>query len=464
MPTKVVFTDRYLRALKPAPTGKRVTVWDAVQPHLGVRVTDKGQRSFVVVKRLAGDTRPTRHFLGTYPALSLAEARAAAPQILSSLMKGENPKELERRRIREERQRSGETFGVVAQAFIARHLVKLKSRRSTELVIMHHLLGFKLNRKRIDGKWVDSWSPMKDPRWRDFPITKISRRDVIELLEKISDSGSRYQARKVFAVLSKLFNWALLRDVYGLEASPIARIRQTDILGQFSPRSRVLSDDELRLIWTAAGKLGYPFGTLVQLLMLTGQRLREISNASWGELSQQQDLLVVPASRMKGKTAHSVPLTIKANELLEEIPRVIPIAPSDPVFMFSTTHGRRPFSGFAKSKACLDGMIQHIAQEQGEANIKNMPRWTLHDLRRTTRTRLSALGVLPLVAELVIGHKQTGIQAVYDLHTYDREKRAALDLWQNKLLEIVGSSAPPSKKIIAFRSRAKSTIFETEAI
>jgi len=117
-PKKIVLTDRLLKALRPAPQGKREMIWDAIQPHLGVRVSDKGQRSFVVVKRQAGAPRPTRHYLGAYPAVSLADARAAAPSILSALMKGENPKALERERVRQARQEQGEPFHIVADEFI----------------------------------------------------------------------------------------------------------------------------------------------------------------------------------------------------------------------------------------------------------------------------------------------------------------------------------------------------------
>ena len=311
------------------------------------------------------------------------------------------------------------------------------------------MLGYKLKRTKIGGKWNDEWVLTNDRRFRDTPIAKITRRDVIDLLEKIVDRGSRYQARKVFAILSKLFNWALLRDAYGFETSPVARIRHTDILGKFMPRSRVLSDNELSAVWIAAEQTGYPFGTLVQMLMLTGQRLREVSNAKWTEISEQGDVLLIPASRMKAKIAHSVPLPSRAKELLDAVPQFNDgdRAKGD-TFIFSTTAGKRPLSGFAKMKERLDNSVKRTAEGAGKESLRNMPRWTLHDIRRTVRTRMSSLGVLPLVAELVIGHKQTGIQAVYDLHTYDREKRAALRLWQEQLMTIVKRPVSPPDNII----------------
>jgi len=437
---KVALTDRFLKALKPAPQGKRFIIWDAVQPHLGVRMTDHGHCSFVVVMRRAGEHKPTRHFLGSYPTISLAEARLNTPEIISALLNGQDPKEQERQRLRDAKIKEGTTFGVVAEDYIKRHVSKLKSQRSTTLTLKKELLGLRLHRVRVEGKWQDEWRNGPDSRWRDIPVARITRRDVVELLEKIADAGSRYQARKVFAILSKLFKWAILRDIYGLETSPVAIIRHTDILGAFNSRSRVLSDSELRLVWNAAQATPFPFGPLVQMLMLTGQRLREVSSASWSEIDD--GVLIIPAERMKGKKPHSVPLTEKSLFILGTLPHFQngPETTNDG-YLFTTTNGKRPIGGFSKMKKRLDTAIEEarIASDEKDAP---MPRWTLHDLRRTVRTRMSSLGVLPLVAELVIGHKQTGIHAVYDLHSYDCEKKAALRLWERHLDIILSHSNP----------------------
>ncbi len=445
---KVALTDRYLKAIKPAAPGHRPIVWDAVQPHLGVRITDKGHLSFVVIRRRAGDKQPVRHLLGSYPATTLAAARAATPDILSALTQGKHPAELEAERLREAARKRQDTFGVVAEEFIKRHVSKLRSARATELLIRRELLGQSLRRRKEDGKWIEEWVSGKDQRWYGRPITEITRRNAVELLETIADHGSRHQARKTFAAVSKLFNWALWRDTYGLDGSPIARLKSTDLFGKFAPRSRVLTDDELRLVWRAAGELGpaedkngkklpehlraYPFGTMVRALMLTGQRLREISDARWSEIALDKALLTVPGERMKAKVSHTVPLTPEVVALLEGVPKF-----QDGAFVFTTTAGKRPISGFSKMKSRLDSEIAKLADGTPIAP------WTLHDLRRTMRTRLSGLGVLPLVAELIIGHKQTGIQAVYDLHTYDAEKRLALAKWEGALAVIVGLMPAP---------------------
>jgi hypothetical protein len=158
-----------------------------------------------------------------------------------------------------------------------------------EATIRRELLGQKLK----DGKWAID--PNTKTHWRDRPITEITRRDVIELLEEIVGRGTRHQARKVLAYIRKLFNWSIARDAYALEASPCDRVRPKDIVGKLKPRQRVLSDDELRLVWQATFRLGtteeveakfpdYPFGPFVRMLMITGQRLRKVSGAGRPEI------------------------------------------------------------------------------------------------------------------------------------------------------------------------------------
>jgi integrase len=432
---RATLTDRAVKALKPAAPGRRDMVWDAVVPNLAVRVTERGHKSFVVVRRRPGDARPIWSVLGAYnpdaeagTAGTLADARAKAKDALAVITGGQHPREIEEERRREVARRREDTLASVAEEFIKRHVSKLRSARATEALIRRELLGEKIAKKVVDGKPVEEWvaDPARKGRhWRERPITSITRRDAIELVEGIVDRGSRAQARKTFAAASKLFGWALARDTYGLEQSPCSRIKVAEHAGKTESRTRVLGDDELRLVWQAADKLGYPFGTLVKMLALTGQRLTEISSASWSEI--ENDVLTVPPERMKGKIAHTVPLAPEAAALLATLPHFAG-------FIFTTTGGKRPVSGFSKAKARLDREIAKLGSAP--------PPWTLHDIRRTVRTRLSGLGVLPLVAELVIAHKQGGIHAVYDLHRYDAEKRDALLRWERALRAIIESPPP----------------------
>ena len=132
--------------------------------------------------------------------------------------------------------------------------------------------------------------------------------------------------------------------------------------------------------------------------------------------------------RMKEEVAHTVPLTPAVVEILEQLPR---FAGND--FVFAGLKPAKPFTGFSKAKRRLDKLIGDIAP------------YTLHDLRRTVRTRLSELGVTPFIGELVIGHRQRGVHAVYDLFRYENEKREALLKWEANLLAIVAEPSANSQ-------------------
>jgi integrase len=179
-----------------------------------------------------------------------------------------------------------------------------------------------------------------------------------------------------------------------------------------------LDDDELRALWRAAGRVGYPFGSLVQWIILTGCRLTEGSEASWSEFGP--NLWTVPAERFKMGQAHLVPLTEPMNTLLDSLPRW-----KRGDYLFTTT-GNLPIAGFSsRAKAKLDREMTRswraLGRAQGidrrKAQIEN---WSPHDLRRTMRTRLSALRVPEQTAELVIGHSKKGLARVYDQHTWMR--------------------------------------------
>lgn len=465
-PERVMLTDSRVRALASADKGKRYSLWDAQQPGLAIRVTDKGAKSFVVARRRPGDKAPTFVVLGRYPMLTLKAARDKAPGVLSMLARGEHPREIEKRKHAEDAKRRADTVATVAEDFIKRHVKTLRTARDVEYTIRRELLGQKHVEKIVDAKAVVIWltDDARKDHWRDRPIAEISRRDVVELIERVVDCGHRYQARKLLAYVRKLFNWAIARDIYGIEASPCDRIKPRELIGRLESRKRVLNDDELRLVWHASLRLGerrdtvkplhadYPFGPLTRMIILTGQRLREWSDARRPEI--QKNLLIVPPDRMKGDDAeaeaHTVPLTQSALELLDALPRW-----NQGDYLFSTTGGERPVSGFSKAKARLDAIIAAMRAEAraGEGALPEdqdyLPRWTFHDLRRTLRTRLSGLGVTDTVAELVIGHKQHGVRAVYDLHRYDAEKRDALERWERALFAIIN---PPADNAVPLRS------------
>src|SRR5262249_35790615 len=132
-------------------------------------------------------------------------------------------------------------------------------------------------------------------RWAKRPITEITRDDILIVIDAAIQRNASWQAHHAFSYASRLFNWAIERGTYGLESSPCERMRPAKIIGRKVPRTRVLSDDELRSLWRASKRIGYPFGPLVQMLALTGQRKSEVAEARWSEFDLKRRIWNIPA-------------------------------------------------------------------------------------------------------------------------------------------------------------------------
>jgi integrase len=422
--SKQVLTDRRLRSLKPAAPGKRYIEWDAVVPGLGVRVTDKRTLTFVLVTRFADSKHPAPRELGKYGALALDAARDKARLWLDMVTKGIDPKrEAERDQLERQRRRNN-SFEAVAEDFIKREVRKKRRGAAMERELRLEFIA----------------------RWRDRPVTEITQHNVLEVLDEVVARGAPYQAHALFGHMRRLFNWAIGRGSFGLTASPCDRLKPTDAIGKRAARTRTLTDEELRILWRATGRLGYPFGSMYRFLLLSGLRRNEVSDAHWRELDLEQKIWIIPGERMKGGKAHVVPLTDEMLALLDILPRL----PDG--FLFSTTRGSRPVSGFSKIKARLDQRMKRtqraLARIEGRRYEPIRP-WRNHDIRRSVRTHLSALPVSDLVRELVIGHAKPGLHKVYDQYAYLNEKRETLELWGRRLKSIV---EPPPRNIVPLRA------------
>jgi integrase len=246
-------------------------------------------------------------------------------------------------------------------------------------------------------------------------------------------------------MLRRLYNWAIDQVAYGIEINPCDRLKPKAIIGARKPRTRILTDTELRAAWKASAPLGYPYGPMFQFLMLTGQRRTEVTGARWREFDLDKKLWTIPAERMKGDAAHVVPLSDDALAILKALPR---FRGGD--FMFSSTGGRKPLNGLAKAKVRLDQrMLEILREENPEASLTP---FVTHDLRRSFRTGLSAIPqISDLVRELVISHTKPGLHKVYDQWAYLDEKRHALDAWTARLRSIVN---PPPANVVELSARA----------
>jgi integrase len=413
---KRTLTDRLLKSVKPRNDGKPREILDDQVRGLAARVmgsADKLVVTFVLVARYPGAKSSARRSIGRYPEISLAAARETAMSWRAQIAAGIDPqREAERQRLEAQR-RQENSFAKICEEFIRRGLA---GQRNAEQVARE------LRREFI-------------ARWADRPISSITRHDVVAVVDAAVDRGAPAQARNLFGDIRALFNWVIGRGIYGIEASPCDRVRLRDLAGRKVARNRILTDDELRALWLAAEEMAYPFGPLIKLLVLTGQRRSEVAEARWAEFDLEARRWIIPAARMKGREGeaapHLVALADDALELLKGLPR---FNSGDHLFSFS--YGKTPVNGFSLAKRRLDAAIAKVLG--GE-----LQPFVLHDVRRSVRTHLSALPVPEgdLVRELIISHARPGLHRIYDLHSYESEKRAGLSLWEARLRAIVAPAA-----------------------
>jgi integrase len=416
---RVDLTEQKVRALKPRE--QRYDVLDALVPGLRVHVTPNGSKSFMLKARYPGAKFSTRRAIGEMGAISLDQARTTAREWLGLIRNGVDPAaELaaQQQRAQAEQQL---TFEVVAELYIKQKLAHARQRERSAQEIRKELI----------------------PVWGPRRINSFQRGDVIRLIDQIRDRMDRSaeargqratyaQARHVFTHIRAIFNFAAVR--YDLDVVPTDRLKPRDLFGPLKPRERVLTDTELRALWRAGEKIGYPYGPLYQLLLLTGTRRDEARGARWREFDLKAGTWTIPAERYKQDSVHEVPLTEDALALLTQLPR---FRHGD--YVFSTSFGSAPVNGLSKSKARLDRLMRK------ELDGAELAPFVIHDMRRTVRTRLSELRIPNLIAEAVIGHSKRGLARIYDQHRYRTEKREALMAWQNKLRILIN---PPSEKVV----------------
>lgn len=381
---------------KMQPTDKRQEIPDALCTGLYFVVQPTGKKSWQVRYRHGGTHR--RMTLGAYPVLSLSEARQRARDALAAASEGRDPAgEVKEAKSAKKPDTDRDKLSNVIDLFMKRHASR--NRRGDDVLAMF--------RREIMDKWGD----------RD--IHSITKRDVIEVLDGIVDRGSPVTANRLRAHLNTLFNWAKGRDI--IKANPLDGIKPP---APEKPRNRVLTDDEIKLFWNACEGLGYPFGPIYRLLLLTGQRLREVAEMSWREIDG--DIWTLPDARSKNADEHAVPLSTEARAVLDSLPRI------GGRYVFTTT-GNSPVSGFTRAKERVDKLMAEASDDQ-------IPAFTIHDLRRTAATGMAALRFPPHVVEAVLNHRsgtRRGVAGVYNRFDYADEKRAALEAWARYVTQLV---------------------------
>jgi integrase len=382
-------------------------------------VQPSGAKSFAVRYRYAG--QPRKLTLGAFPALSLEVARDLGGKALRAAAEGRDPatekqaakseaKKAETEAVRSQR----DLYENVAREFIERHA--MKSNRPSTSRETARILGLRPspdNPALLTDIGGDVMSV-----WRGRKIQEITKRDIIALLDRVSDRGSPIMANRVLSAVRKLFNWCVSRDV--IQASPCTLVSPP---APERSRDRVLDDNELRMVWEAAEAEGWPFGPLVKLLVLTGQRVSEVGGMRWDEISKDQKLWTLPAERVKNGVRHEVPLSEAAMATIATLPHI----KTTKGFVF-TTRRDAAVSGFSRAKDSLDMSITAGLREGSPA----LNHWTFHDLRRTVASGMARLGIQLQVIEKILNHNSGsfgGIVRVYQHYNYADEKRKALEVW-----------------------------------
>jgi integrase len=256
------------------------------------------------------------------------------------------------------------------------------------------------------------------PRWQHRAIADITRQDVRMLVEDIAEGGAPIVANRVVALLSKMFAFALDRDL--VTVSPAVRIARP---GHERQRDRVVSEDELRTLWQEFDALDKPMAAFYKLRLLTAQRGGEVTSMRWQDLDLPNAWWTIPAGVSKNRLAHRVPLSRTAVTLIE----ALRTAAMDTVFVLGAAS--RTKGAGARGKR----------QQSEAAATFTVPDFRGHDLRRTAASMMASGGIPRLTISKILNHVERSVTAVYDRHSYDAEKRAALDWWDAKLRAILNS-------------------------
>ena len=365
-------------------------VFDETLPGFGLRIRAGGKRSWIAQYRVGLKQR--RVTLGTTETVDADEARKRAKDVLSKVHLGQDP-QVEKA---EAKAQASATVRDAVKRYLAEHgAVRLKPRSLSE----------------ADRYLKRHWSSLAE-----LPVKKVARADVAEQLVRIAKNNGPHAANRARAALSGFFSWAMGEGL--ADSNPvIGSNKATDE----NARDRVLTNAELALVWSRAGDGDY--AAILKVLILTGQRRDEVGGMLWSELDLTGGAWRIGAARVKNGREHDLPLSAQAVEILTAITRR-----KDRDLVFGASDG--PFSGWSKSKERIDArMLNRLREADLEGKLTP---WRLHDLRRTTATRMADLGVLPHVIEAVLNHvsgHKAGVAGVYNRSSYGAEKKAALTLW-----------------------------------
>jgi integrase len=375
-------TALFVDSAKPPPQGQ-ITYWDTKITGFGLRLSQGGSRTWTVAYRHQGRMRWLK--LGTYPTLTLADAREIARDKLADVQKGFDPATLKKA------EREADSFKALAERYLVEHAhMKKKPRSARE------------DEKNIHRELLPAWGSNK--------AKNIKRRDVIALIDGIA-ARAPIQANRVLALVSKIFNFGLSKEI--VELNPAARVVKP------SPerrRDRVLNDEEIKAVWRAFEQEPPQTCALFKILLLTGQRAGEVMGMRWDELNLDTGEWLLSGERTKNKRPHLVPIVGQAHAILRQLDG----NRRDAAFVFRSRRKGQPIRNLQKP-------LNRIKRSSG-INFK------VHDLRRTCATNLARLKISRLIIGKLLNHVDHDVTGLhYDRYGYADEKKAALSAWSDVL-------------------------------
>lgn len=406
------FSARGIEAFK--GYGERAEYRDPNCAGLTLTVSPTGKKAWQVAYRFNGERR--KKALGATDVVPLAKAREAVKEIRRAVTEGRDPE------------------AVAAAA--AETADEIEKRKVSALWKRFDKQGFKKQKASAGTK--TKWNAFYEKKlaaWHDRDVKTIKKDDCLVVIEA-ADARGKFAANFAYTVLNSFFNWLAGRGL--IDESPMASLTkpyiEDDDEGEGGENSkRKINDSELAAIWNAGDKNA--FGKLVRMLIATGQRRTEVANMEWSEVDLVNRYWILPASRSKNKRANLVYLNDQAMAVLNSIPRNDDDDDDkNAKYIFSTTEGRAPLSGFSKMKTAFD-------------KVAGVPDWRLHDLRRVVATNMQRLAIDFAIRQACRNHKIRGLGARYELYDYKDEKRAAWIRWSSLLTRITAGDA---KAVAAF--------------
>lgn len=385
---------------KIAPATKDQFLWDDRLSGFGCKITPKGVKTFLYQYRMGGRGSPVRRFtIGKHGALTAEQARREAETLALKVAQGIDPQAA---KVETTRIAIDLAFAAYVERFHSAYLLSAwPSSHGDALALLRRYAVPVIGNK---------------------PLPAITRKDVTAVLAAAQHKVAT--ANLLFATLRRMMRWAVNQG--DLERSHMDGM---DPPAKAPSRDRVLDDDELILVWKASADLGYPFGPLIRMLILTGARREEVAALDWSELDRDAAIWVLPPKRSKNGVAARQPLSNLAVVELDAL--ALRLGADDWLksgLVFSTT-GETSVSGFSRAKTRLDKAVETLAEKQEKMPP---PAWRVHDLRRTLATGLQRLGVRFEVTEAVLNHvsgAKSGVAGIYQRHDWAAEKAAALQAW-----------------------------------